>query len=103
VVFRDPGDQGLSVKRVIAVEGESILIKEGKVYVNGEALKEEYLMSNVKTYTYSQAKEQFITLGQGQYFLLGDNRMVSIDSRSYGPVQRVDILGVVDTKHKYAI
>ena len=95
VVIRDPADHGFSVKRVIAVEGESVHFLNGKVYVNTEQLPEPYLMAGTHTYTYSQMKEQLITCGKGQYFVLGDNRVVSIDSRSYGPVSRQDILGQV--------
>ena len=98
VVIRDPGDHGLSVKRVIATGGESVLFKDGKVYVDGKQLDESYLMPNVRTFTYSQAKEQFITCGRYQYFVLGDNRIVSIDSRSYGPVSREDVLGLVEKR-----
>lgn len=95
VVIRDPGDHGLSVKRIIAVPGESVLFKDGRVYVNGRRLDEPYLLPNARTFTYSQAKEQFITCGKDQYFVLGDNRLRSIDSRSYGPVSRQDILGMI--------
>jgi len=95
VVIRDPGDHGLSVKRIIAVPGESVLFKEGKVYVNGKELKEPYLAPNTLTFTYSQAKEQLIMCGQDQYFVLGDNRLRSIDSRAYGAVSREDVLGLV--------
>jgi signal peptidase I len=95
VVFRDPGDNGFSVKRVIALSGESVHIKEGKVYVNGNELRESYLLPKTFTFTYSQAREQFITCGKDQYFLLGDNRVRSIDSRSYGPVPRKNFLGLI--------
>jgi signal peptidase I len=95
VVIRDPGDHGLSVKRVIATPGESVLFKDGQVYVDGRKLEEPYLLPHTHTFTYSQAKEQFITCGKGQFFVLGDNRLRSIDSRSYGPVSREDVLGLV--------
>ncbi len=95
VVIRDPGDHGFSVKRVVAVEGESIYFKNGKVYVNSKQLEEPYLLPGTYTFTYARAHSEFITCGKGQYFVLGDNRPVSIDSRSYGPVSRGDILGVV--------
>ncbi len=103
VVFKDPGDGGLSVKRVIAVEGESVMIKAGKVFVNGKELDENYLMANTRTFTYCAVKEEFITLGTGQYFLLGDNRSVSIDSRSYGPVSHSAIMGFVDPKRALSL
>ena len=95
VVIRDPGDHGFSVKRVVAVEGESIHFKDGKVYVDGRELQEPYLLPGTHTFTYTRVHEQFITCGKGQYFVLGDNRLVSVDSRSYGPVSREDILGLV--------
>jgi signal peptidase I len=95
VVIRDPADHGFSVKRIIALEGESVHFFNGKVYVNAEPLSEPYLLPGTFTFTYSQAKEQMITCGKGQFFVLGDNRLVSIDSRSYGPVSRQDILGQV--------
>jgi signal peptidase I len=95
VVIRDPGDHGLSVKRIIAVPGESVLFKDGKVFVDGKQLSEPYLSPDTLTFTYSQAKEQFITCGKDQYFVLGDNRLRSIDSRAYGAVSREDVLGLV--------
>ncbi len=95
VVLRDPADHGFSVKRIIAMGGESVHFMDGKVFVNSEALVEPYLKPGTYTFTYSQAKEQFITCGQDQYFVLGDNRLESIDSRAYGTVSRDDILGRV--------
>jgi signal peptidase I len=95
VVIRDPADHGYSVKRVIAVGGESVHFVDGKVIVNGEVLKEPYLKAGTYTFTYSKEREQFITCGEDQYFVLGDNRLVSIDSRAYGTVSRQDVLGRV--------
>lgn len=95
VVIRDPMDHGLSVKRIVAVPGQSIHFKNGEVYVNGIKLSEPYLNPGTHTFTFSQAKEQFITCGADQYYVLGDNRMVSIDSRAYGPVPRGNVLGLL--------
>ncbi len=95
VVLRDPEDHGFSVKRVIASEGESVHFKDGRVFVNGKELSEPYLSPGTRTYTYNKAKEQLITLGRDQFFVLGDNRLKSIDSRAYGPVPRENILGLV--------
>jgi signal peptidase I len=95
VVIRDPSDHGFSVKRIIATAGDSVHFKDGKVFVNGKELPEPYLSPNTHTYTYSEAKEQLITCGKDQYFVLGDNRLRSIDSRSYGPVPRENVLGLV--------
>jgi signal peptidase I len=98
VVIRDPGDHGLSVKRVIAVGGESIHFKDGKVYVNDQELNEPYVLGHGHTFTYNKAKEQIITCGPNEFFVMGDNRQVSIDSRSYGPVSRKDVLGLVEVR-----
>lgn len=98
VVLRDPADNGISVKRIVATGGQSVLFKNGRVFVNGKELSEPYLLPDTRTYTYSQAKEQLITCGKDQYFVLGDNRLRSIDSRSYGPVPRENILGLVVLK-----
>jgi signal peptidase I len=95
VVFIDPADRGLSVKRVIGMPGDMVHIKEGKVYVNWKEIPEPYLAPDTPTFTYTRAREQLIACGQNQYFVLGDNRLVSIDSRAYGAVPRQNILGLV--------
>jgi signal peptidase I len=98
VVLRDPQDHGISVKRIVATGGQSVLFKDGKVIVNGKEFNEPYLLPDTRTYTYAQAKEQFITCGKDQFFVLGDNRLKSIDSRAYGPISRENILGLVVLK-----
>ena len=95
VVIQDPSDHGFAVKRVVALPGEAVHLQYGKVFVNGRQLDESYLLPHTLTFTYSRAKEQLITCGKDQYFVLGDNRQVSIDSRSYGPVPFQNILGKV--------
>jgi signal peptidase I len=98
VVIRDPGDHGISVKRVIAVAGDCIYFKHGKVYVNHRELSESYLPEHTHTWTYNRAHEQLILCGKDQYYVLGDNRQASIDSRAYGPVPRQNILGLLMPK-----
>jgi signal peptidase I len=93
VVLRDPSDNGFSVKRVIATPGDSVYLKDGSVYLNGCRLKETYLVPGTLTFTESTQRDQLILCGKDQYFLLGDNRGNSIDSRAYGPVPRGNILG----------
>jgi signal peptidase I len=94
VVLRDPSDNGYSVKRVIGVAGDTIALKQGEVYVNGQKLVEPYLLAGTPTYT-SSFRDQVFHCPPGHYFLLGDNRKNSVDSRSYGPVPRANILGLV--------
>lgn len=93
VVLRDPSDNRFSVKRIIAVPGDSIYLKDGNVYLNGRKLDEPYLMPRMPTFTDSKYRDQLILCGKDQYFLLGDNRLNSVDSRAYGPVPRRNILG----------
>ena len=93
VVLRDPSDNGFSVKRVIAAPGDSIYLKAGNVYLNGCKLNESYLAPGMPTFTDSKYRGELILCGKDLYYLLGDNRQNSIDSRTYGPVPRVNILG----------
>ena len=95
VVLRDPSDNGFSVKRIIGAPGDSIYMNDGSVYLNGCKLSEAYLAPGTPTFTDSKSQGQLILCGKDQYFLLGDNRQNSVDSRAYGPVPRANILGPI--------
>jgi signal peptidase I len=95
VVLRDPVDHGFAVKRIVAREGDTVFLKDGRVYLNGRILSEPYLRTGMPTYPYAQLKEQTFTCGKDEYFVLGDNRVNSADSRTYGLVPRRDILGLI--------
>ena len=95
VVLRDPSDNGLSVKRIIAAPGDSICLKDGSVFLNGRKLSETYLARGTPTFSESNDRDQLIRCGKDQYFLLGDNRLNSVDSRAYGLVPRGNILGPI--------
>jgi signal peptidase I len=95
VVLRDPIDKGFAVKRIIGRDGDSIYLRDGTVYLNGQELQENYLPAGTPTFPYSQFKEQSFKCGKDQYFVLGDNRMNSADSRTYGLIARRNILGLV--------
>ncbi len=96
VVIRDPADRRLSVKRIIALAGDSVYLKDGSVYVNGRKLQEPYLPAGTPTFPEGKLAEQWLRCGQDQYIVLGDNRKDSADSRSYGPVSRRDVLGLIE-------
>ena len=95
VVLRDPLDGGFAVKRVVAVAGDSVYLNGGSVYVNGAKIEETYLPQGTMTFTASRLGDQLFKCQPGQYFVLGDNRGNSLDSRVYGPVLRRDILGLI--------
>ena len=82
------------IKRVIGLPGDTIEIKDGSLYRNGEYLVESYLQAN----TVSEIRnEDFakVTLGPNEYYVMGDNRSVSLDSRSIGPIPESHMIGEV--------
>jgi signal peptidase I len=90
VVFRYPRDPSKSyIKRVIGMAGDRIRIDGGQVYVNGDALDEDYVPP-----AYADARSYpEIVVPQGCYFVLGDHRSMSNDSRDFGPVNQSYIYG----------
>ncbi len=94
VVINDPEDHGLSIKRVIALPNDLVEIRRDGVYVNHARLPEPYLASFASFATCAMPVKP-TRLGSDDYYVLGDNRGRSADSRSYGPVPRKDILGLI--------
>lgn len=91
VVFRSPTDDGtFFIKRIVAMPGERVTIKSGEVFINGKPLEEGYIAPGTRTFG-----DRDLTLESDQYFVLGDNRSYSFDSRNWGPLSRDRIIGVV--------
>lgn len=82
------------VKRIIGLPGEYIEYKDNKLYVNGDEVEEP--MINVPTGDYKLEYLGYTKIPKDYYFVLGDNRNVSRDSRSIGLISKKDILGTTD-------
>lgn len=80
------------IKRVIGKPGDTIEIREDGVFRNGEKIEEPYLGPGVKTEPKNRGFDT-VTLGPDQYYVLGDNRSNSTDSRDLGPIPRSAIMG----------
>ncbi len=95
VVFRYPGDhRSYYIKRIIGLPGERVMIKSGRMTVtnvegNDVVLDEPYVMPG------PLAGDVDMKLNPGSYFVMGDNRGFSYDSRSWGPLEQSDIIGLV--------
>jgi len=96
IVFRYPDEPSVFyIKRIIGLPGETVSITQGIVTVtradgSSLALAEPYVVNDDTTYTKN------VTLGSGEYFVMGDNRPNSSDSRVWGSLPRKDIIGRVD-------
>lgn len=81
------------IKRLIGLPGETVEIKDNSIYIDGLKLPEPYLSSDVYTTPGAYTDHGPITLGPDEYFVDGDNRQHSSDSRTWGPIHRADIVG----------
>ena len=109
IAFRGPQavDHIVLLKRVIGLPGDTLSLKDGLVYVDGKLLDEPYLRSSDGSVTQTLPASSFggpvsdapwtlarpYTVPAGHYFMMGDNRMDSYDSRYWGPIARSDVIG----------
>jgi len=93
VVFKAPPEERTAkikdlVKRVIGLPGDTLEARDGQVYVNDRLLKEPYLPNGTRTEELPRT-----VIPAGHYFMMGDNRGASSDSRVFGPIKRSTIIG----------
>jgi signal peptidase I len=90
VVFRYPHDTTKSyIKRVIALPGDDLTIDHGVVWVNGKIVNEPYVPAKFQ----DERSQPEMTIPKNEYFVMGDHRSISSDSRDFGPVERNLIYG----------
>jgi signal peptidase I len=98
IVFNPPSGPGLDIsggpyiKRVIAVGGDTVDIHGGRVYVNGYQLSEPYVYEGQPTDMPDNGGKVW-RIGPGQLFVLGDHRLISEDSRAFGPIEVSSVIG----------
>lgn len=98
IVFK-VADEKNYLKRVIGVPGDTVEVRGGKLYINGVATEEPYLQQNKLLASRSgdvlTSDFSAVTVPEGSYFVLGDNRLNSVDSRIIGFIAEEDVIGEV--------
>lgn len=93
VAFANPENGNTTIKRVIALEGQSVAIRDAELYVDGQHVEESFIDHARIDATYFGP----VSVPPGNIFVLGDNRAASIDSRDYGPVPLTALRGTILT------
>ena len=88
IVLDEEKDNEKIIKRVIGLPGETVAIKNGKIYINDKVIDDEYAYGQTSDYNK-------VTLKDDEYFILGDNRLISKDSRYFWPIKDNEIKGKI--------
>jgi signal peptidase I len=96
VIFKSPRNKEIDyIKRVIGLPGDIVRLEANSIYVNAQKIDEPYLNPDITIFGGSYLQEgQEVIVPPGSYFVLGDNRPHSSDSREFGPIPLEDIIGV---------
>ncbi len=89
VVLKIDGREDNLIKRIIGLPGETVEIKDNEIYINDKKIEDKYGYG----VTYNIDK---VTLKKDEYFILGDNRKISLDSRVFGTIHKDEIKGTTD-------
>lgn len=95
IVLKNPKDESQDfIKRVIALPGDTLEISNNKIFLNGRLLEEPYLPTGAPTKGGAfVVNDSPVKAGNNQYFVIGDNREHSSDSRTWGPIIKEEIVG----------
>lgn len=94
VAYELDSQEGIFLKRVLALPGETLQIKEGKVFINGEVLPDN---DYIRSLSYAGEAQKLLTMGEEEYFVIGENADASLDSRfsDVGSIKADHIWGTV--------
>ncbi|OGG24583.1 signal peptidase I [Candidatus Gottesmanbacteria bacterium RIFCSPLOWO2_01_FULL_43_11b] len=95
VIFKSPGNPEIDyIKRIIGLPGDTVMLRNDTMYVNDSEVEEPYLSPDITIFGGSYLTEdQEIVVPEGEYFVMGDNRPHSADSREFGTVPKEDFIG----------
>ena len=97
IVFKSPKNPDIDyIKRIVGLPGDQISIVNGDIFVNGKIIPEDYISAKTSIWEGGSLRDgQVLVIPQNHFFVMGDNRPRSSDSREFGPIPGTDIIGVV--------